>query len=99
MFAFVPVVENARAAAHSDPPELPPLVPPDPNDPSKLVFDRNQLEAWLRNPPALLPMAPDEARGMPNLHLTEQQIDDLVSYLETLGPYPANAVDPTKAGS
>ena len=76
-----------------------PLWVPDPSDPSKLVFDRNQLEAWLRNPPALLPMAPDEARGMPNLHLTEQQIDDLVSYLETLGPYPANAVDPTKAGS
>ncbi len=76
-----------------------PLWIPDPNDPSKLVFNRNQLEAWLRDPPALLPMAPDEARGMPNLHLTESQIDDLVSYLQTLGPYPANAVDPTKAGS
>ncbi len=42
------------------------------------------LEAWLRNPPGEKPMAPDEARGMPNLNLTEAQIDALVAYLETL---------------
>ncbi len=60
----------------------------------KLQFNRNQLEAWLRNPPGLLPMAPDEKRGMPNLNLSETDIDKLVSYLETLGPYPANAIPP-----
>ncbi|MDP1821567.1 MAG: cytochrome c oxidase subunit II [Acidimicrobiales bacterium] len=42
------------------------------------------LEVWLRNPPAEKPMAPDGARGMPNLGLTEEQIDALVAYLETL---------------
>ena len=42
------------------------------------------LEAWLRDPPAQKPMAPDEARGMPDLNLTEEQIDALVAYLETL---------------
>ncbi|MDQ2650003.1 MAG: cytochrome c oxidase subunit II [Actinomycetota bacterium] len=43
-----------------------------------------QLKAWLRNPPAEKPMAPDGARGMPNLNLSEEQIDALVAYLETL---------------
>ena len=42
------------------------------------------LEAWLRNPPGEKPMAPDQSRGMPNLNLTEEQIDALVAYLETL---------------
>jgi mono/diheme cytochrome c family protein len=42
------------------------------------------LEAWLRNPPAEKPMAPDQSRGMPNFNLTEAQIDALVAYLETL---------------
>ena len=42
------------------------------------------LEAWLRDPPGRKAMAPDQARGMPNLQLTEEQIDALVAYLETL---------------
>ena len=42
------------------------------------------LEAWLRDPPGRKPMAPDQSRGMPNLNLTEEQIDALVAYLETL---------------
>src|SRR3954452_1391321 len=50
-----------------------------PNADGKLEFNRNQLEAWLRDPPALLPMAPAEGRGMPNLGLTESEIDKLVS--------------------
>lgn len=58
--------------------------------PEQGTFNRNQLEAWLRNPPAEKPMAPDPTqysqygRGMPNLNLSEQQIDELVAYLETL---------------
>ena len=42
------------------------------------------LEAWLRNPPARSRCTPTGSRGMPNLNLTEEQIDALVAYLETL---------------
>lgn len=48
------------------------------------TFDRAELEAWLRNPPGQKPMYPEGNRGMPNLGLTEQQIDQLVAYLQTL---------------
>jgi len=55
------------------------------------TFNRVQLEAWLRDPPAEKPMYADtEAldgalpRGMPDLGLTEEQIDQLVAYLQTL---------------
>jgi cytochrome c oxidase subunit 2 len=53
-------------------------------------FERNELEAWLRDPSALKPMSPDPdpatglGRGMPTLGLSEEQIDQLVAYLETL---------------
>ena len=70
-----------------------------PGPDGKLVFNRNQLEAWLRNPTNLLPMKADEQRGMPNLNLTEEEIDHLVAYLSTLGPYPADAVPPTNGGN
>ena len=55
-------------------------------DPDEIGEELNvaALEAWLRDPPAQKPMAPDEARGMPDLNLTEEQIDALVAYLETL---------------
>lgn len=46
--------------------------------------NRVTLEAWLRNAPALKPMYPQGGRGMPNLGLTEDQIDLLVAYLYTL---------------
>ena len=51
------------------------------------------LEAWLRNPPKMKPMAALPAenphgggkiRGMPNLGLSEEQIDQLVAYLNSL---------------
>ncbi|HJR24568.1 MAG TPA: cytochrome c oxidase subunit II [Acidimicrobiales bacterium] len=42
------------------------------------------LEAWLRDPPGRKPMSPDDARGMPNLELSEEQIDALVAFLATL---------------
>jgi cytochrome c oxidase subunit II len=54
-------------------------------------FNRAVLEEWLRNPPAMKPMAPEPnqfsdgvGRGMPDLNLSETQIDQLVAYLETL---------------
>jgi cytochrome c oxidase subunit II len=52
-------------------------------------YNRDQLEAWIRNPPAEKPMyVPDEGtpRGMPDLGLTEPEIDAIVDYLETLHP-------------
>ena len=53
-------------------------------------LDTVQLREWLRNPPAKKPMYADPTqltstggkyRGMPNLGLTEDQIDKLVAYL------------------
>lgn len=71
------------------------------------VFNRAALEAWLRNPPGLKPMYTDLAegeqyRGMPNLDLSEDQIDALVDYLVTLGELPPSPDGPTptlEAGS
>ncbi len=52
-------------------------------------MDENTLEAWLRNPPAMKDMyAP--TRGMPNLGLTEAQIDDLVAFLADTGTPPSD---------
>jgi cytochrome c oxidase subunit 2 len=47
------------------------------------------LSAWLRDPPALIPMdvvpnADGKVRGMPDLGLSEDQIAQLVAYLATL---------------
>jgi cytochrome c oxidase subunit II len=56
-------------------------------------LNRAALEAWLRDPPAEKPMDPvspeeveagEQGRGMPNLNLSEEQIDQLVAFLETL---------------
>ena len=53
-------------------------------------FDEAALRTWLRNAPAMKPMYADPAklaatggktRGMPNLNLTEDQIDELIAYL------------------
>jgi cytochrome c oxidase subunit 2 len=55
---------------------------------NELELNRPALEAWLRDPPALLPMAPDEGRGMPNLGLSDKEVDQLVAFLSTLGPPP-----------
>ena len=52
-------------------------------------LNRTQLEAWLRNAPAEKPAYAEGRRGMPNMGLDEGQIDDLVSYLQTLGTKPS----------
>ncbi len=44
----------------------------------------SNLKDWLRNPESIKPMNPDNNQGMPNLQLTEAQIDQLVAYLVTL---------------
>ncbi|MDG2428622.1 MAG: cytochrome c oxidase subunit II [Acidimicrobiales bacterium] len=52
-------------------------------------LNRPQLEAWLRNAPAEKPAYAEGRRGMPALGLSEDQIDDVVAYLLTLGASPA----------
>ena len=44
----------------------------------------NNLKRWLRDPEDIKPMDPENNQGMPNLGLTETQIDQLVAYLITL---------------
>ena len=56
-------------------------------------LNRVQLEAWLRDPGALkanYTVPGEQYRGMPDLDLSEQQIDDLVAYLSGLGAKPAD---------
>jgi cytochrome c oxidase subunit 2 len=50
------------------------------------IFDRNEqnLRRWLLNPPAEKPMKPDNGLGMPNLHLTNDEITKLIAYLDSL---------------
>lgn len=53
-------------------------------------LDKAKVRAWLHDPEALLPQAPDgdgspgTRRGMPNLNLSPSQLDELVAYLSTL---------------
>ncbi len=44
----------------------------------------NNLKRWIRNPEDIKPMNPANNQGMPNLGLSEVQIDQLVAYLVTL---------------
>ena len=55
-------------------------------DPDTMEVRRGQLAAWLRNPPGEKAMYPEGDRGMPNLGLTESQIDDLIEYLLSTSP-------------
>lgn len=50
------------------------------------VFELNNrnMRRWLRDPPAMKPMVPDNGQGMPNLGLSEDEITQLIAYLETL---------------
>lgn len=69
-------------------------------DPVTGEFNRGQLEAWLRDPPAEKPMYAEPAegelpRGMPDLGLTEEEIDQLIDYLVTLGPTAPSPVGPS----
>lgn len=47
-------------------------------------LNRPDLIAWLKDPPAVKPMAAGDGRGMPNLELTDEQVTALIAYLETL---------------
>jgi cytochrome c oxidase subunit II len=55
-------------------------------------MDVSTLEAWLRNPPAMKDAYAEGGRGMPNLGLSESQIDDLVALLASTGAPPGDWV-------
>jgi cytochrome c oxidase subunit 2 len=48
------------------------------------VPNDGELSDWLTNPSAMKPMAPDQNRGMPNLQLSQDNIQKLVAFLTTL---------------
>ena len=59
-------------------------------------FNQNDLREWLANPADIKanftdPVSDDDSRmrGMPNLGLSTQEIDDLVALLEATGPKPS----------
>ena len=56
------------------------------------TLDRTQLEAWIRNSPAEKPAYAQGRRGMPALGLSEDEIDDVVAYLQTLGTTPSSFI-------
>ena len=59
------------------------------------TLNRTDLEAWLRDPAQIkanYTVPGEQYRGMPNLNLSEAQIDDLVVYLAGLGAKPAGWV-------
>lgn len=58
------------------------------------TLNRDDLAAWIRDPGAVKANFADDLpdgqlpRGMPDRNLTERQIDDVIAFLETLGPRP-----------
>ena len=82
-FASRSVFAGATFATYLDDPKTAPNEA-DPYSGGAVLPNRAQLEAWLRDPPKEIPMASDQKRGMPNLHLTEQEINDLADYLYSL---------------
>ncbi len=66
-------------------------------DPDTLEFNSNDLRMWLQNPAAVKANYAEPAsegdsrmRGMPNLGLSQVEIDDLVALLETTGEKPSD---------
>ena len=68
-------------------------------DPDTGNFNENDLREWLNNPADVKanftePVSEDDPRlrGMPNLNLTTEEIDDLVGLLESAGERPSDFV-------
>ncbi|MCP4435290.1 MAG: cytochrome c oxidase subunit II [Actinomycetia bacterium] len=76
--SLLPLYEGGLAAdeTSTDPSDVAAVPEREPNT--------NNLKRWLRNPEDIKPMDPDNGQGMPNLGLSEDQIDKLVAFLVTL---------------
>ncbi|MDW3178672.1 MAG: cytochrome c oxidase subunit II [Acidimicrobiia bacterium] len=68
-------------------------------DPDTGIFNSNDLRIWLQNPEAIkanfaMPASEGDSRmrGMPNLGLSTQEIDDLVALLESTGEKPSDEI-------
>jgi cytochrome c oxidase subunit 2 len=50
------------------------------------IFDNTaeNLKRWVKDPPAMKPMRPDEGTGMPNRGLSQEEVEKIVAFLETL---------------
>lgn len=50
------------------------------------TFDNTpeNLKRWVTDPPAMKPMRPEQGTGMPNRHLSKDEVDKIVAFLETL---------------
>ena len=44
----------------------------------------DNLKKWVSDPPAMKPMRPEQGTGMPDLGLSDREVDQVVAYLETL---------------
>jgi cytochrome c oxidase subunit 2 len=44
----------------------------------------DNLKRWVKDPPAMKPMRPEEGTGMPNRGLTREEVERIVTFLETL---------------
>ncbi len=68
-------------------------------DPETKEFNKNDVAQWLRDPDSIKanytdPVSDDDMRmrGMPNLELSTQEVDDLVALLELTGPKPSDFI-------
>ena len=71
----------------------------EPNADGEFEFNENDLRAWLRNPADIKanftePVSDDDPRlrGMPNLNLTTEEVDDLVGLLQAAGERPSDFI-------
>ncbi len=68
-------------------------------DPETGEFNRNDVAQWLRDPSSIKanftePVSEDDVRmrGMPNLGLSTEEVDDLLWLLEATGPRPSDFI-------
>jgi len=73
------VIDGVANSAQVAAPDLTHIASRDVIAGGSLNFTEDDLKAWLANPPAMKP-----GSYMPNLHLSADDIDSLIAYLETL---------------
>ncbi len=44
----------------------------------------DNLKRWVKDPPAMKPMRPEQGTGMPNRGLSQEEVEKIVAFLETL---------------
>ena len=80
------VWEGEGARAPSQGPDLTHLMSREEFAGAIFDLDEQHLREWLEDPPAMKAMQPERGIGMPDLNLSEDEVDALVAYLMTLDP-------------